>query len=110
MLIRAKDRSRLHRRQCVACGYSGRFVDRANQPHCPRCSCDFAARPPKSYAEMEGLDEAEPATHRRHRAGASVEPTREWRLVERWLVFLFLASMVAISLLALTIAALPPLR
>jgi hypothetical protein len=27
-----------------------------------------------------------------------------------WLVFLFLASMVAISLLALTIAALPPLR
>jgi len=110
MLIRAKDRSRLHRRHCVACGYSGRFVDRTNQPQCPRCACDFAVRPPKSYAEMEGLDEAEPTARRRAHAGASSEPTREWRLVERWLVFLFLASMLAISMLALTIAALPPMR
>ncbi len=110
MLIRAKDRSRLHRRQCVACGYSGRFVDRTNQPHCPRCSCDFAVRPPRSYAEMEGLGEPEMASNRRSRAGVATEPQREWRLVERWLVFLFVASVVAISMLALTIAALPPLR
>lgn len=59
---------------------------------------------------MEGLGEAEMASNGRRRAGVATEPQREWRLVERWLVFLFVASVVAISMLALTIAALPPLR
>jgi hypothetical protein len=107
MLTRSSDRSRLHRRQCVACGYSGRFVDRVNQAACPRCSCDFAVRPPKSYAEMEGIDELEPRLARATRAGAFDPPQREWRLVERWLVFLFVMSVLVISGLALAIAALP---
>jgi hypothetical protein len=107
MLIRSKDRSRLHRRQCVACGYSGRFVDRVNQPECPRCGCDFAIRPPKSYAEMEGIDQLEPSMSRAVREGAFEPPQREWRLVERWLVFLFVMTVLVLSSLALAIAALP---
>ena len=106
MLIRSSDRSRLHRRQCVACGYSGLFVDRANQSHCPRCSCDFAVRPPKSYAEMEGLED--PGSRRSlARARAFNDPPREWRLVERWLVFIFLLSVAAVSMLAIAIATVP---
>lgn len=106
MLIRSKDGSALHRRQCVACGYSGRFVDRENQTHCPRCACDFAVRPPKSYAEMEGLDQLERRPNRAQRLLVDGE-RREWRLVERWLVFLFVMSVVGIGMLALAIAALP---
>jgi hypothetical protein len=97
----------LHQRQCVACGYAGRFVDRPGQTHCPRCTCDFGERPPKSYAEMEGIDELEPRLARATRAGDFDPPQREWRLVERWLVFLFVMSVLVISGLALAIAALP---
>jgi hypothetical protein len=64
-------------------------------------------RPPKSYAEMEGIDELEPRLARATRAGDFDPPQREWRLVERWLVFLFVMSVLVISGLALAIAALP---
>jgi hypothetical protein len=106
MLIRSKGGSGLFRRQCVACGYSGRFVDRENQTHCPRCACDFSVRPPKSYAEMEGLDQLERRSDRQTRLVLEGD-RREWRLVERWLVFLFVMSVIGISTLALAIAALP---
>ena len=46
---------------------------------------------------MEGLGEPEMASNRRSRAGVATEPQREWRLVERWLVFLFVASVVAMQ-------------
>ncbi|MFN9076648.1 MAG: hypothetical protein ACK5WD_05535 [bacterium] len=105
MAIRARDLSRLHQRQCVACGYGGRFVDRPGQSHCPRCACDFAERPPKSYAEMEGIDQLEPAAKRRASFVASEPPAREWRLVERWLLFLFGVLAIGISVFALGMAA-----
>lgn len=105
MAIRARDLSRLHQRQCVACGYAGRFVDRAGQTHCPRCACDFAERPPKSYAEMEGIDQLEPSSRRRAMLAASEPPAREWRLVERWLLFLFGVLAIGISVFALGMAA-----
>jgi hypothetical protein len=105
MLIRSRDQSRLHRRQCVACGYSGRFVDRPGQTACPRCECDFTERPPRSYAEMEGLDEL-PKAERRDRRRDRGEPIeREWRLVERWLAFLFGVTLVGIAVVALGFAA-----
>lgn len=105
MAIRARDLSRLHQRQCVACGYAGRFVERPGQTHCPRCSCDFIERPPKSYAEMEGIDQLEPRAARLARAQVQEPPAREWRLVERWLLFLFGMVSVGIAVLALGLAA-----
>jgi hypothetical protein len=56
---------------------------------------------------MEGIDELEPRLARAMRAGDFDPPQREWRLVERWLVFLFVMSVLVISGLALAIAALP---
>jgi hypothetical protein len=106
MAIRARDLSRLHQRQCVACGYAGRFVDRPGQTHCPRCTCDFGERPPKSYAEMEGIDQLEPSASRRMLLSASEPPAREWRLVERWLLFLFGVLAVGVTVFALGVAAL----
>jgi len=55
---------------------------------------------------MEGL---EPGAGGRSlaRARAFNEPPREWRLVERWLVFVFLLSVAAVSMLAIAIATMP---
>lgn len=106
MLTSPRDRSVLHRRQCVACGYSGRFVERPGQTHCPKCACDFAERPPRSYAEMEGLDLEQPSVARAARRHAFEPVAGEWRLVERWLVFLFAAMVVGLAVLALGVAAL----
>jgi hypothetical protein len=55
---------------------------------------------------MEGLTATDIASSRSKR-GSSSAGFGEWRLVERWLVFFFLISVASISLLALTIAALP---
>jgi hypothetical protein len=98
-------RAALGKRCCCACGYNGRFAqvgpDRARESgaHCPRCGCDFSERPPRSYAEMEGID---------LNPGAATDPARgrpdlEARFVERWLAFVFvllLALALAIGLLS----------
>jgi hypothetical protein len=105
MLIRSRDQSRLHRRQCVACGYSGRFVDRPGQAACPRCACDFTLRPPRSYAEMEGIEDSDDLFRRSRRADRGEPIEREWRLVERWLAFLFGVTIVGIAVIALGFAA-----
>jgi hypothetical protein len=105
MAIRARDLSRLHQRQCVACGYAGRFVERPNQANCPRCNCDFGERPPRSYAEMEGIDQLEPRAARAARARVQDPPAREWRLVERWLLLLFGMAAIVVAVLALGLAA-----
>lgn len=47
--------SALHGRRCVACGFDGPSVHHPSADHCERCGCDFLERPPRSYAEMEGL-------------------------------------------------------
>ena len=105
MLIRSRDLSRLHRRQCVACGYAGRFVDRPGQLHCPRCTCDFTERPPKSYAEMEGLEDADLASKRRQRSAYLEPEQRDWRMISRWAVFFCGVAIVAISVVVLGFAA-----
>ncbi len=79
-------RSTLDIRRCCSCGYGGHFAQlkpeaaRRRAAHCPRCGCDFATRPPRSYAEMEGLDEETD-----HPGLASAMPS-ESAMVERWLM------------------------
>ena len=45
------------RRRCVQCGLSAEAIPASSLYECPRCGCDLAARPPRSYADMEGLRE-----------------------------------------------------
>jgi hypothetical protein len=49
------------RRRCVQCGLSADAIPASQPMECPRCGCDLAERPPRSYAQMEGLDAAAPA-------------------------------------------------
>ena len=48
------------RRRCVQCGLSADAIPASSLYECPRCGCDLAARPPRSYAEMEGLFDLPP--------------------------------------------------
>jgi hypothetical protein len=56
--IRAERSKGLRRKICVACGYDGPAIrgdlDEIGYA-CPQCSQDLYARPPMSYAEMEGF-------------------------------------------------------
>lgn len=49
----------VRRRVCLSCGFAGKSLQ-ADAPQtcwtCPRCGVDLYQRPPRSYAEMEGLD------------------------------------------------------
>ncbi len=54
----------MHTKVCPRCGYHGWEVQpaasdevRADVFECPSCGGDLYARPPRSYAEMEGLAE-----------------------------------------------------
>ena len=72
------------RRRCVGCGLAAEAINAGSIDECPRCGCDLSARPPRSYAEMEGLfelDAAEvpdPAALARARADAAAA---RWLLV-----------------------------
>ena len=49
-------------RHCVCCGYAGPELQGDTAVvhfQCPSCAADLYARPPRSYYEMEGFDEAE---------------------------------------------------
>lgn len=80
---------RLLARRCVSCGCDDDMLSTPaglTAEYCPRCGCDFHERPPRSYAEMEGLigsplpriGDADPL--------AFPAPVQ---LMQRWLVFLF---------------------
>lgn len=47
---------RLRRKRCLDCGHDGALVQEPAVFCCPRCGSDLYARPPMSYAEMEGFD------------------------------------------------------
>lgn len=62
-LLRQGSESRLSRKVCLACGYRGRALQGDQTVVafiCPSCGADLYARPPRSYAEMEGLVESTP--------------------------------------------------
>lgn len=60
---------------------------------CPRCGCDLATRPPKSYAEMEGLFDLPPEAA----SVDAVQGARADAAAARWLL---VVAGVAISALA----------
>lgn len=44
-------------RRCVGCGLRADVQGtKVNQERCPRCGVDWVARPPRSYAELEGFE------------------------------------------------------
>jgi len=66
-------------RRCVQCGCERPTSALAHQ--CVECGCDLVERPPRSYAEMEGLVEAAVARPE--------DPFVVWRrtaMLERWLL------------------------
>jgi len=91
----------LLRRRCVCCGYDGPAIRLALQrdaaADCPECGCDYHQRPPRSYAEMEGLL-ARPVPF----TAPVISAERQQRLIHRWLAFLFvtLIGIIALGYLA----------
>jgi hypothetical protein len=105
--VRTLDR-RLLTRRCVSCGYDGASVSRLQTARCPRCGCDLLDRPPRSYAEMEGLlgrpmIEVDMEAARQTLA----DEQRSARLIHRWLALLFL-GMLGVLAIAYLAAALNP--
>ncbi|MBT8484677.1 MAG: hypothetical protein HKO59_09025 [Phycisphaerales bacterium] len=91
----------LHVRRCVACGYDGSYLGDLAADHCSQCGCDFRARPPRSYAEMEGL--AGPGGH----AFATLDRCDTRGNLQRWLVFIFFLLIGLFAVLSLFAAAVP---
>ena len=98
---------RLLARRCVSCGFDGPSINRLPPPgaqaRCPRCGCDLHKRPPRSYAEMEGLLGSPMLTRPRAQIIEEQDEAGQGeRLVHRWLAFLFIAmlGMLAIAYLA----------
>jgi hypothetical protein len=105
-------RSHLFVKRCVCCGYESRVLDEVAA--CVRCGCDLSERPPRSYAEMEGLIDSAPV-------GRGIEPM-PWidlpdssyggdegegsRTIKRWMLFLLLSMLLLITIAALAAAAL----
>lgn len=99
---------RLLTRCCVRCGFDGPAVNRRAVSACPECGCDFAKRPPRSYAEMEGLLGSPVLTQPRRVVEIEVEQDdRNERVVYRWLAFMFISmvGLLAIAYLAAAVMA-----
>lgn len=101
---------RLLTRRCVRCGYDGILSRDHVRPHlgsrrCPRCDCDLSERPPRSYAEMEGLL-GHPLVIESPRI---IRPplANEQNLIQRWLAVLFCAMMLIVLIVCLSAAAMP---
>ncbi len=76
--------------------------ERAPRASCEACGCDFEERPPRSYAEMEGLVDFSEAP--------GSEAFGEWYRTlafERWLLTAFTAVIVAAFLVHAGSALLP---
>ncbi len=86
------------RRRCVQCGLAADAISSNNKELCPRCGCDLSARPPRSYAEMEGLFDLPPdavVVDARIRARADAASAR-------WLLVVAAVGLAAIATLAAT--------
>lgn len=83
----------------MACGYDGALLRNGEAERCPRCACDLISRPPRSYAEMEGLIGQPIRVSNTTDAGTPPDA----RQIERWLLFAFLAIIFIISIAGLVV-------
>jgi hypothetical protein len=54
---------------CLACGFDGVAIQSDHREtlwSCPQCDSDLYARPPRSYAELEGFEEFAASSPQRH--------------------------------------------
>lgn len=93
---------RLLTRRCLSCGFDGTCIRTRQVDACPSCGCDLNERPPRSYAEMEGLL-GQPLTL----DAPMTTEVRESRVIQRWLAFLFVAAVGLLAIVALSAAAVP---
>ncbi len=113
MVEHTKTRRDLFVRRCLACGYDGVLLQGGDPGGvggaggaevaecCELCGCDFILRPPRSYAEMEGLDERPISTETLIAGGGHRQA------LERWLTFAVLVLVGLGLLMYLGRAALP---
>ena len=107
MVGKLKNSSRaLHERRCVRCGRPTRRSDPGLDEffdwRCAGCGESFFDRPPRSYAEMEGLD-GSVVLHRQEMEAASYSARMpSVRLRRRWIAFLTIVMAVAVMVLFLT--------
>lgn len=80
--------------RCVQCGTRSDGLDALGAERCPRCGCDLQARPPRSYAEMEGL--LEPAAEPAPEPDAGVQARLD-AAAARWVVVLCAVAAVAMA-------------
>ena len=90
------------RRRCVQCGLSVEAISATQVHECPRCGCDLQARPPRSYAEMEGLFELDEPTPAMVDA---VARARADAAAARWLVVVGAVALAAVATLVATLLA-----
>ena len=91
-------------RRCVSCGYDGKLLRTPDLERCPRCGTNLADRPPRSYAEMEGLM-GQPV-----RLASPARAPRDYyesRVIQRWILFLFLVCLGLVAFSFLAASALP---
>jgi hypothetical protein len=98
---------RLLARRCLECGYDGAILRGGLAEQCPRCGCDLRRRPPRSYAEMEGLIGLPLAVDGRAPGSSATlgSASAADTIVQRWLVFLFIWMAMIVAIVCLTAAA-----
>ncbi|MBL9141156.1 MAG: hypothetical protein JNK53_04760 [Phycisphaerae bacterium] len=81
--------------RCVQCGTRADGLLAVDADRCPRCGCDLLARPPRSYAEMEGLHEA--MTELPPEMDAGVQARLD-AAAARWVILLCAVAAVAMTM------------
>lgn len=86
--------ARLRQRCCLICGYDGPELqgDTAEGTYrCPACDADLYARPPRSYAELEGFIAGPPAAKPSEDRVTEVKVRRHWAIAALTTVFRWLS-------------------
>jgi predicted RNA-binding Zn-ribbon protein involved in translation (DUF1610 family) len=90
--LRISSAARVHRKVCLACGFDGHAIQhlRYAEPFpCPSCGEDLGLRPPRSYAELEGIDDDAPIL-RPTPGPQPIRPHGFWQrligAIRRWLI------------------------
>jgi len=78
--------------RCLECGTAADNALREMLDRCHECGCDFAERPPRSYAELEGLTPIELGV-----AAARTRPPSSWS----WSGVLSIATILGLVALAI---------